>query len=470
MPLYKSGKWDGKIKLFDFIEKRLPIGLVDQLVEFLESKHIPYELKEFESDSYNISEEYLDKFIEKLKIPFPVRDYQKQLVLDAINRKKAIFVSATSSGKSLAIYILCMFMLFNKKKVFIIVPTVTLVHQMKSDFVSYGLDQEKADSLIHCIFSGQEKEFKKKICISTWQSCYKPAVIKEFTTKINGTDAQYDCIIVDEAHLLKAAEGKKLCDIVEAFSHSPWKIGVTGSLPRNDLDKQQIIASMGTAIQIIEASELVDRGLATKLEVNVVFLKHKDETIKKVNSVRDWQKEAKILNENPDKFKFIAKLVNSKFKKGNNIIVFFRRIQYGKALYKFFQEYLGKENVLYVDGGVNGVIRDDIRKEIELANGKLLIASFGTFSTGINIKKLHCGICSENIGKSDTVLIQSLGRFLRLHADKDSASFYDLVDDCREYTKNNKEKKSNYSYKHFRERLEIYREQGWDLKEVIYEL
>lgn len=460
-PLYKQGRWDGKIKLFNFVEKTIPLGLVPQLKQFLETERIDYEEHLFEDDNFVLDMETLEKFIIKLKIPFEVRDYQKDLILVAINNRQSVSVAATGSGKSLAIYIICMLMIWQKKRTFLIVPSLSLVHQMYSDFISYGMPEENAEKMIHCIYGGQEKSFTKPIIISTWQSIYKPSVIKEYTSKVNATDLQYDCIIADEAHLIKAGEEKKVSDIIESFTHSPWKIGVTGSMPRDELARQQIIAALGEPVDIIRATELVERGYATDLNVTALFLKYNEIDSKYLRSSevrKKWTLEEKFVNEHTKKHLVIKKLIQSKINKNENTIVFFKNIDYGKILLKIASEMT--EHVYYIDGTVDGKIREQIRKDIEEGVGVVIVASFKTFSTGINIKKIHNGIFAQNPGKSDTTLIQSLGRFLRQHESKDIANVYDIIDDAR--SKNY----TNFCYRHFEQRLEVYRSQGWYINEV----
>lgn len=466
-PLYKQGRWDGKIKLFKFVEKLLPNGLVYQLKELLESLEIEYEYIPMNEEPFIFTKNDLDDFIKTLNLPshIEIREYQKELIYQAITKKQLVGVSSTSSGKSLAIYVIVRWMLATNKKSFIIVPSVSLVHQMSSDFLSYGMNEEDHTKWIHCIYSGQEKTFTKPIILTTWQSVFKSSVLDQYTKNINGTDRQYDCVIVDEAHKAKAGDGIKISSILEAFDHSPWKIGVTGSLPSLELLKQQVIACLGEPINIIKASELVDMGYATELDVKVVFLEYNDIDRKYIRSSavkKNWNLEMDFINESSGKLQFITKLVMSKLKKNENTIVFFKRRKFGKLLYDTLSQL--SEKVFYVDGDVNGIKREGIRNFMETENGLILVASYGTFSTGINIKLIHNGLFAENPGKSDITLIQSLGRFLRQHANKTKANIYDIVDDFTYKTY------ENFAYRHFKERLLTYRNEGWFLDEHRYQI
>lgn len=468
MPLYKMGRWNGKTTLFDYLQNKLPNGLVDQTLKYIESLEIESEyipnndLYIKDTDDLTIDEAFLDKFCKEINLPFEPRDYQKKLVIQAINTKRMIGVSATSSGKSLAIYLIIRIMLHYDKRCFLIVPNVSLVLQMYSDFQEYGLSDEDSQELIHLIYGGQEKVFTKKVLIGTWQSLYKPEVLCKFTTDINETELQYDCIILDECHLVKSGDDKKVSEILNAFTSSPWKIGVTGSLPKHELTKQQVIASMGEPVHIIKAQELVERGLATQLDVNIVFLEYPDEDRKYIKKIKSWPKESVYFNEHVRKKNFIVRLCESRMKKEDNILLFFKRVAYGKELYKLLKEL--HPNVYYVDGGVKAEKREIIRNTVNESYGNIIVASYGVFSTGLNLPSINTGIFAENPGKSDVTLIQSLGRFLRQCKGKEIARIYDIVDNCsiKSY--------KNYCFKHFLERVEVYRDEGWFLNEKYFKL
>jgi superfamily II DNA or RNA helicase len=270
--------------------------------------------------------------------------------------------------------------------------------------------------------------------------------------------------VVSNCHICKGGDGKKIAEIVEAFNYSPWKIGVTGSLPKDELTKMQIISALGKPVHIIKASELVEMGYATDLNVVSIFLKYPKEDIDYVRSKecrKNWNNEASYFNEHQGKMKFVLGLINSKIKKHENTIVFFRNISYGKALHEEVKKLT--EHVYYIDGSIDGKIRDEIRGLIEKNDNVVLIASYKTTSTGINIKKIHNGIFGQSPGKSDVTLVQSLGRFLRQHESKDISNIYDIVDDCRYKTSY-----QNFMYRHFIARLDTYQKEGWFVSEKNY--
>lgn len=471
MPLYKMGRWDGKNHLFDFANKELPYGLLDELKQFCDERGVVYNVQLLEEHKTLITYEELDKFMGTLELPkdMEVRDYQRKMIYECINQRRITAISSTSSGKSLVIYVIVRWMLEHDQKCFIIVPNVSLVHQMRSDFISYNWEEEVLDKLMHVIYSGQEKLFNKPVILTTWQSVYKKEVLTAYKDK-------YDCIIVDEAHKIKVADGQKIGGILMSFENSKFKIGVTGSLPKQELFQKQIIGCLGPVTKIIDAAGLVEAGHATDLDITSIYLKHNKGSFKlfKKQSAEKFSKgitknylmEESFVNTSDLKQEFICKLVSSKVKKGENIIVFFKRIQYGKALLEKLQK-LFPDKVQYVDGSVDGKVREGIRKNAEIDSGAVLVCSYATFGTGINIKKIHSGIFAENPGKSDITLIQSLGRFLRQHVDKEKAYIYDIVDVFDDI---DKIKVQNYMLKHFNERIEVYRDQGWFITEKNYEL
>lgn len=479
MPLFKTGRWDGKVKLYNFIDKTLAIGLIPELIKFCKDKGIEYDVTMFPRTSEKVTEEEILAFVKTLGMPFELRDYQIKTIIEGINKRRLCLVSSTSSGKSAAIYVMVRYFLECDKRVFMIVPNISLIHQMKADFISYGWNEEEVNDNMHVIFGGQEKAFVKPVILSTWQSIHKPEYMAAYSEN-------YDVVILDEAHLLKN-EGQKIGAIVEKFVNAEWKIGLTGSLPKQIITQKHIESCLGPTVDIIKASELVAAGYATDLSITSVFLEYPVEALtelkesrrnninsKKKSSVTyRYNTEEDFINSYEPKLNFIVKLILSKMRKNENVVVFFKRVQYGKRILEAIKQYPEfKDKVSYVDGSVHGLVRESIRQDTETAEGTCIVCSFKTFSTGINIKKIHSGIYAESPGKSDVTLIQSLGRFLRQHKDKDMAYIYDIVDDLRtpaERTRN-KPKEFNYMLKHFIERMEVYRDQGWFISEKTYSL
>jgi len=452
-PKYKIGIWDGKVNLFRFVNRQLPIGFKTQLIEFCEDIQEEYEFIDFE-DIEQVDLDYVRNFVSTLDLgEYKLRDYQEKIVLDGLNKQKTILISGTSSGKSLSQYILALHeVLVNKNRVLIIVPTTSLVLQMISDFKDYGLEKENVS--IYGIQGGKRKIYEADVIVSTWQSIYLPENHPDLVK------AEFGMVLTDEAH--KTKDGKKLSDILFALKNTKYRIGVTGSLPKSVLERQQIIGVLGEPIEIINAKELIDRGLATQLDITAIFIEYSDEDRKYVRAIKNFAKETSYLNEHVKKQSFITKLALSQVDGGKNGIIFFDRTKYGKSLYERIKE--KHDKTFFIDGKTNAEERERVRKLFEDEEGIILVASIKVFSTGINVKRVHFGIFGENPGKSFTTLVQSLGRFLRKHESKEIAKIFDIVDDLRSKSF------QNYSYRHFLERLSHYRGERHLVKEKKFTL
>lgn len=113
--------------------------------------------------------------------------------------------------------------------------------------------------------------------------------------------------------------------------------------------------------------------------------------------------------------------------------------------------------VHFVYGGVDSNDRENIRRVVENSSDAIILASYGTYSTGINIRNLH-NVIFASPSKSRIRNLQSIGRGLRTHETKQKATLYDLVDDL------SKGKTRNFALKHFMERVDIYSKEGFNLK------
>jgi len=190
MPLYKLGIWDGKYKFFNFKKNLLGIGLLDDLLSFLDNNEIEYilDIEDEKNVSKDTIKERIDSIIKQAELPFKPRDYQYKGIIEGIFNKKCILVSATSSGKSLMIYIIMLYNLkYNQGSSLLIVPSINLVEQMYADFIDYGIEKYKAntntDIEINRIYSGTVKNLDADIIISTWQSLMNKDITSELITK-----------------------------------------------------------------------------------------------------------------------------------------------------------------------------------------------------------------------------------------------------------------------------------------------
>lgn len=438
-PKVKRRQWDGKIRLFSTATRLIYRGLTHHIEKFANERE--YEINFIDSSDFsdfNFSLAEAQQFIAKLKtLTLPPRDYQIDAFVHAVRKGRALLLSPTASGKSLIIYLLCRMFMHNESKILIIVPTTSLVHQMATDFGDYGFDENK----VHKIFSGQEKITDEPIVVTTWQSIYKMPK--------NWFD-QFHCVIGDEAHQFKA---KSLVGIMTKMINTPYRFGFTGTLDGAHTNKLVLEGLFGSVRKIITTSELMEQGHVSELNIKAIVLNW-DEDTKKQYSKSDYQTESDFIATSDSRNDFISNLSMSL--KGNTLVLF-KTIAQGQTLYNTVKQGITHSNVFYVDGNIDGIVREDIRKAVEETKNAILIASYGTFSTGINIKNLH-NVIFASPSKSRIRTLQSIGRGLRLGEFKTEAVLYDIADDL------SWKSKKNYTLLHFAERMKIYNEEKFNYK------
>lgn len=438
-PQFRNRVWDGKIRLFSTSTRLMYRGLIDQVNEFAKEKE--YEIKftnppDFNDVPWSLKE--TETFVSKLKsLTLVPKDYQLNAFTFAIRKRRALLVSPTASGKSLIIYLLCKFFKSENKKILIVVPTTSLVHQMSSDFESYGLEEGN----VHKIFSGQEKDTDAPFVVTTWQSIYQ--LPKKWFE-------QFHCVIGDEAHLFKA---KSLTSIMTKLVSCPYRFGLTGTLDGSQTNKLVLEGLFGPVKKVISTAELIENQDVSDLKINAVVLNYDEPTRKQMKDA-DYQTEAAFLAKNNERNQFIRNLSLSL--KGNTLILF-KTIEQGETLFSDIKTHSSHDKVFYVDGLVKGEEREDIRHAVEDEKTAIIVASYGTFSTGINIKNLH-NIIFASPSKSRIRTLQSIGRGLRKGEFKTFATLYDLADDL------SWKSRKNYTLLHFAERMNYYNEEKFKYK------
>jgi len=450
VPAYRNKIWDGKIRLFNLQSYTLYLGLLPYLKEFCDEREYTYEFDDTRADLEDEFSIYqAQKFTDSLNlqsrgVPIEVREHQLNAFIHAMQSRRALLVSPTASGKSLIIYLLFRQLLdYQDLKGLIIVPTTSLVEQLYSDFKDYstknGFDVEEH---VHRIYQGKEKHTDKKLVISTWQSLYQ--LPKEYFE-------QYQYIIGDEAHLFKA---QSLTNIMTSAVNTKYRIGLTGTLDGTKTHKLVLEGLFGTAEKVISTKELIDKKQLADFGIKCLILKHPDDVCEES---KDWtyQQEIEYLIKSHDRNRFIRNLSVSLNK---NTLVLYQMVEkHGKILYNMIQEKANGRKVFFVHGGVEAEDRENIRAIMEKENDAIVVASFGTFSTGINIRNLH-NIIFASPSKSRVRNLQSIGRGLRQSESKDKATLYDIADDLRH------KKHMNFTLRHFVERVKIYTEEKFPFK------
>ena len=449
MPAYRNRVWDGKIRLFNAMSGLLPAGLYSHLLKFVEQRG--YEIEDIKTE-YGMPDEgnkvnpaELMSFINTLNLPFPIRDYQFDAVATAIHKKRAVLVSPTGSGKSLIIYAFARWFLANHDtKLLLIVPTTSLVEQMYADFVTYSEnDTFDAANECHKIYSGKEKNSDSRIFISTWQSIYKfpPVWFKDF-----------QAVIGDECHGFKS---KSLTSIMDKCINGEYRLGTTGTLDGSQTHELVLQGLFGRVHKVTTTRDLQDNNTLAKLNITRIVLEYEDE-VRKGFGKQTYQYEIDYVVTNKKRNNFIRNLAIEQT--GNTLVLFQFVEKHGKILFDLIESKVKEgRKVFFVSGATETTDREAIRKITEKQKDAIIVASLGTFSTGINIRNLH-NIIFASPSKSQIRVLQSIGRGLRKSDDNRDASLFDITDDL------SWGERQNFCLLHSYERLRMYKTEKFDYK------
>ncbi len=438
MPQYRNKYWDGKIRLYSTHTGEIYVGLLDKIVSWAKNygysvnfEHNKFYGSPFEENEM-ISFEGVSDYMKKISRHAP-RDYQIDAVYDALKYNRKLLISPTASGKSLMIYSVIRYFAEKNNKILLIVPTTSLVEQMYKDFEDYGWD---AEYYCHKIYSGKEKITNKQIIITTWQSIYN--LPRSFFS-------DFSVVIGDEAHLFKS---KSLVSIMTKCDNAKYRYGFTGTLDGSQTHKWILEGLFGPSYKVTQTKELIEKGHLSKLQIKVLLLKHNE------HKFNEYEEEIQYLINHKKRNNFIKNL--SLDLKGNSLILFSRVETHGLPLYESINNSASKNRkIFFVHGGVDAENREKVREITEKENDAIIVASYGTFSTGINIKNLH-NVIFASPSKSRIRNLQSIGRILRKGDNKTKAILYDIADECTF-----KEKK-NYTLNHLIERIKIYNEEKFN--------
>jgi hypothetical protein len=430
--------WDGTIKLYSPGTGELYGGLLSHLKEWCNEKH--YNIEYVDNNWYGnveeqnnfISPEGVVHFMNKIS-KFAPRDYQYLTVYKALKNNKGLFLSPTGSGKSLMIYSIVRYYVATNKKILLIVPTTSLVEQMLKDFKEYGWN---ADDFCHTIYSGKDKNTDKPVIISTWQSIYK--FPKRYFDDI-------DCVIGDEAHLFKS---KSLTGIMTKLHNAKYRFGFTGTLDGSKTHKWVLEGLFGPCEKVTKTDDLIKKGYLSNFRIKILVCKHEYQYFE------DYHSEMEYIVSHKKRNNLIKNLVLDL--KGNSLVLFNYIEKHGEPLYDLINNSIEKpRKVFFVHGATEIEDREQVRTITEQEDNAVIIASYGTFSTGINIKRLH-NIIFASPSKSRVRNLQSIGRVLRKGEGKDIATLYDIADDISNNTK------QNYTLNHLEERIKIYQEENFN--------
>ena len=448
-PLFRNKIWDGKIRLFSMFTKELYVGLKSYLEHFAEVNQYTIDYSEYIEQADSVTIEQLKEFINELNLSLPggesIRDYQLDAVYRAITDGRRLLLSPTGSGKSLIIYCLLRWNEKFGRRQLILVPTTSLVEQMYADFQSYSQNNGwKVSESCSRIYSGHSKENLLPIVISTWQSVY------ELPKKFFET---YQVVFGDEAHTFKA---KSLTGIMHKMVNTPYRIGTTGTLDGTKTHRLVLEGLFGSVYKVTSTKQLMDNDQLAELKIFGLVLQYPDD-VKKACKDNKYPDEMDFLCGYEPRNKFIRNLAISQT--GNSLVLFQYVEKHGQILFDMIKAKCGDRKVFFVFGGTETADREDIRRITELENDAIIVASYGTFSTGINIRNLH-NIIFASPTKSKIRNLQSVGRGLRKGDAKTFCNLYDIGDDLTWKAR------KNYTLLHMIERIKTYNDEHFDYKLV----
>lgn len=437
--------WDGKISLLNLLTGRVYAGLVPFIQKFADDKGYSIHVDEEITTKTDISEEDVENLFDEHLTNEKIvpRDYQIRAVHKALQNNRQLILSPTSSGKSLIIYIISKYHQLHDRKILLIVPTIGLVKQMESDFLDYNPDHGMT---VHTITAGKEKTSTADVTISTWQSIFR---------QDESFFQAFDVVIGDEAH---GHAAKSIVSIMENLTNAKYRYGTTGTLQGEKANMLVIEGLTGEIYQAIKTKQLMDRGQAAQLNINVLILNHNEQNCKAINQ-KDYRKEIDWLVSYPKRNKYITSLASNL--KGNTLVLFQYVDLQGNDLYKMISEACPNKTVHYVAGSTDIDTREEIRLEVTDSTDNIIVASYGVFKAGVNIKSLDNLIFASPL-KSRITNLQSIGRILRLNDGKTKATLYDIGDNLKVG------KRTNFALRHMFQRLEIYKEEQFNYK--VYQI
>ena len=446
MPSVRNRLWDGRVRLFSPATGKIYLGLLPYVRRFLAENGYKIEYGEGIVPPRTIEKDLTVKYVRSLqKKGFKARGYQIDAIHNILESNRGLILSPTGSGKSFIIYVLTRYYVqkFENKKILIVVPTTSLVEQMYNDFADYGWFP---DEHCHKLYAGSDKNTSKEVVISTWQSIYK--LDKRYFS-------QFGAVFVDECHLAKA---KSITGIMTKLHDCKYRIGTTGTLDGTEVHQLVLEGLFAKCKQITTTAQLVKEKHLSNLHIKCLVLRHAKEHRKG----RTYPEEMDYLATSASRNKFICKVAESQ--EGNTLVL----AQYIKQL-QTLNLLLGKcsitnpRSVFFVYGRTDTTEREEIRNIVEEEENAIIIASYGVFSTGINIKRLH-NIIFASPYKSQIKVLQSIGRGLRRTEDKTDCNLFDISDDL---SYNNR---SNYTLKHLEKRVEIYNQEEFDYEIIPVKL
>lgn len=480
MKRFKLGVWDGSISYFN--DGFINFGLWQEIYQCCKQYGYPFiiENKDQFPINNNIKKEDLQNFIDNFykdhKLPdgkdFTPYEHQVDAIFQILKYQFGLVEIATAGGKSLVFGTLLFYYLKNinpDAKFLLIVPSIGLVTQFYNDLsdYNYGFNSDNKTPLdirIDEVMSDKPRKYrndekKPNVYIGTYQSLEKWS--REWFK-------QFDVVACDEAHTAKA--NTLVSILTRTFGTSKLRFGMSGTYPSpSSVEILTIQSLLGPKLVNISARKLIEKGLISDVKIKAMLLHHDNRKFaegvynikKRGDGQKAWQLESEYIQKSSKRKTFIKKLID---KFTQNSLILFHNIEYGTELYNYLRDNSQNKDIYYIDGEVNIEKREYIKKQMEITseNTKILCASFGTFSTGINVKAITNIVFVQGF-RSDRVIRQSIGRGLRLHSEKKKLIVFDLVDIFYSSFK-------TILWKQYEDRKIIYKKQEYPLEELKIKL
>lgn len=444
LPSVRLGRWNGKTSYFSLGGSTF-INLLPEIIPVID--RAGYDIELVDTRDYRTTFEF-DEVSEgtfshcnwpighpEADTPIKLRDYQITVINNFLANPQSVQEVATGAGKTITTAALS-YSIEKYGRSIIIVPNKSLVTQTEADYINVGLDVG--------VYFGDRKEFGKTHTICTWQSLnnlLKNTKAGEADISIGEFIDGVVCVMVDEVHMAKADALKTL--LTGVFAQVPIRWGLTGTIPKAKFESQSIFVSLGPVTNKLSASELQERGVLAQCHVNIVQLQDD-------RGFTNYQSELKHLLEDSERLDKIASLIDS-IKESGNTLILVDRVNAGQELVKRIP------NSVFVSGGTKVSDRKEEYDEVATSSKKIIVATYGVASVGINIPRIFNLVLIEP-GKSFVRVIQSIGRGIRKADDKDHVEIWDITSSCK------------FAKRHLSQRKVFYKEANYpfDMEKLKY--
>ena len=433
MPQYKLGRWDGTTTFFGLGGNGY-LNHLDVILAILDECGVSVDDIEDLRHPHKFNfQKITDQFwAEKGKVwpkghpiegqPIVLRDYQLDAINGFMDHPQGLQELATGAGKTIitaTLSALCE----PYGRTLVIVPNKGLVVQTEEDYKNVGLDVG--------VYFGDRKELNKTHTICTWQSLNildKKGAYNEQLSLAEFLEGVV-CVIVDEVHMAKAEVLKKL--LSQNMANAPIRWGLTGTVPKEDINFHSILATLGPVVNRISAHHLQEKGVLSQCHVNVVQLVDLPE-------FRTYQEELKYLVSDKDRMDYISSMCSA-IKESGNTLILVDRLDAGRHIEASIP------GSIFISGEVKLDDRKEHYDEVRTSDSKVIVATYGVAAVGLNIPRIFNLVLLEP-GKSFVRVIQSIGRGIRKAEDKDFVQIWDITSTCK------------YAKRHLTERKKFYKE------------